>query len=66
MGVVVYYYLRAWRLLYSKARNERTPFVLAAAAAFSTTPLLAAINDLPVSMFALFTIAMMIRHERED
>ena len=64
--VVICYYVKAWRLLYHKATSDRTPFGLSAGAVFSTTPLLAAINDFPVAMFALFTIAMMIRREGFD
>jgi O-Antigen ligase len=64
--VVIYYYVRAWRLLYNKVTRDRTPFGLSAGAVFSTTPLLAAINDFPLAMFALFTIAMMIKREGAD
>jgi len=63
LGIVIYYYIKAWQSLYCKARNERSVFVLAAAAVFSTAPLFAAINDLPIAIFALCTIAMMIRRE---
>jgi hypothetical protein len=63
LGIVIYYYIKAWNSLYFKANRERDPFVLAAAAVFSTTPLFAVINDLPVQMFALYTIAMMITHK---
>jgi O-antigen ligase len=63
LGVMIYYYIQAWRLLYRKANSERSFICLAAAAVFSITPLVAAINDLPIPMFALFTIAMMIRPE---
>jgi hypothetical protein len=66
LSVVIYYYVQAWRLLYSKATTDRTPFGLSVAAVFSTTPLLAAINDFPLAMFALFTIAMMIKQESSD
>jgi hypothetical protein len=64
--VVIYYYVQAWRLLYYKATGDRTPFCLSVGAVFSTTPLLAAINDFPLAMFALFTIAMMIKREDSD
>jgi hypothetical protein len=63
LGVVTYFYIQAWRMLYAKACHEQTLFSLSGAAVFSTSPFLAAINDLPVAMFALFAIAMMIRAE---
>jgi O-Antigen ligase len=62
-GIVIYYYIQAWRMLLSKATNERSLFSLGAAAVFSTTPLVATFNDLPVAMFALFAIAMMTKRE---
>jgi len=66
LGGVVFYYLQAWRLLYRKANEERSVFCLAAAAVFSTTPILSMINDLPIPMFALFAIATMIVRENPD
>jgi hypothetical protein len=59
LGGVVYFYFQAWRSLCYKATQNRQLFDMAAAAVFSTTPFFAAINDLPVPMFALFTLAMM-------
>jgi hypothetical protein len=63
LAVVVYFYIQAWRMLLFKATTERSLFTLAAAAVFSTTPLVATFNDLPVALFTLFTIAMMVKSE---
>ena len=64
--IFIFYYMKAWQSLYLKATSEQSVFGLAAAAVFSTTPLIAAINDLPIGIFALFTIAMMIEREERD